>query len=49
MVVEVGHAVHGVDDEKDFVGLLDCELYLLVDLGFEYVFRVDNPAAGVDD
>ena len=49
MVVEVGDAVHGVDDEEDDVGLLDGQLDLLVDLAFEDVLAVDHPAAGVDN
>ena len=49
MVIEVRDAVHGVNNEKNLVGLLYRELYLLVDFRFEDVFRVDNPAAGVDN
>ena len=37
MVVEVSHAVHRVHDEQYDVGLLYCELHLLVDFALEYI------------
>ena len=49
MVVEVSHAVHGIDYKKDFVGLLDGQLDLLVDLAFENIVGIHHPSAGVDD
>ena len=49
MIVEIGDAVHRVDNKKDHIGLLDGKLHLLVDLALEDILRVDDPAAGVDD
>ena len=49
MVVQIGNAVHGVDHEEDFVGLLDGDVHLLVDLFLEHVVGIDHPSAGVDD
>ncbi len=49
MVVEVGGAVHGVDDEEYYLCLLDGEVHLAVDLRLEDVVGVDHPSACVDD
>jgi hypothetical protein len=49
MVVEVGNAVHGINDKEDYIGLLDRECYLLVDFAFKYVFGVYYPTSGVYD
>ena len=46
MLVEVGDAAGGVDAEEDEVGLLDGEVDLAVDFGFEDIFAIDDPAAG---
>jgi hypothetical protein len=49
MIVEVGDAVHRVDNEQDLVGLFYGEMHLLVDLSFKDVVGVDYPATGVDN
>ncbi len=49
MVVEVGCAVHGIDHEKNHVGLLDGEGHLAVDFRFKDVIGIDNPTAGIDN
>ncbi len=49
VVVKVGNAVLDVHDKEDDIGLLDGELYLLVDLFLKDVFAVHDPSTGIND
>ncbi len=47
MVVEVCDTVHGIDNEQDFISLLDSHSHLLVDFLFKNIVGIYHPSTGI--
>ena len=49
MIVKVSDSVHRIDYKKYYISLFYCQLHLLVDFRFKYIFGVYYPSAGIDN
>ena len=46
--IQIGQTIQHIYHKEDHVSLLNRNMYLLVDLLFEYIFRIDHPSTGIN-